>query len=118
MNTSETAESKLKKQLHLAEQNLEGAVVQQLARGRANAISQQNHWAKEYFERMVKGYRGLMSASVITAAFAAVVLLPSSEKLVSGNESGLTQEDSVTLLMEDPEFYLWLDKSGMLVAER
>jgi len=118
MNTSEINELKLKRQLHKAEQCLDSSVISQLANARATAVAQENKWFNEYFERFGKYYRGLFSASAITAFLAVFILLPTGEQLLSDDESGLNPEDSVTLLMEDPEFYLWLDKKGMLFAER
>lgn len=115
--TTDTDEQLLRQPLLSAEQSLNDNVIQQLANARAKAIAQENNWFKEYYERLANGYRGMFSASLATAAIVAMVVLPLQEEGVSINES-LYAEDSVTILMEDPEFYLWLDKSGMLVAER
>ena len=119
MNRSEIDdEVTLKRHLHSAENNLDKAVLNQLAAVRTTALEQENRWFKGHIDNLTTGYRGLFSASLITAALATVVLLPTGQRILSGDESGLFMDDSVTLLMEDPEFYLWLNETGMLVVER
>lgn len=116
MNQTNMDEKSLRQSLHESEKRLDETVIGQLANARATAIAQENHWFKDYYERFMAGYRGLFSASLMACAVAAVIVLPTLEK--SAMDESLYTDDTMAILMEDPEFYLWLDKTGMLVAER
>lgn len=111
---TEIDELTLREHLHKSEEQLKPSVIQSLADGRAYAIAQESRWLKGFIQE----YRGLFSATVATAALVVVMIIPLGNSLLSDGNSSFDTESSVTLLMEDPEFYLWLNESGMLVAER
>lgn len=114
MKTKEMQESDFEKSLKpiidQAEQSVDGQTLSRLTAMRHSALSQKNHWFSEY--------KRLFSASLVTAALFGVLIYPQADKLLNGEQPILDMDDSVTLLMEDPEFYLWLNETGLLVTER
>lgn len=110
MSKTNFDELTIQKTLHQAEMQVDGQTSSRLAQIRSAALSEENHWFAEF--------RNLFSAGLVTAALLGVIVLPMGERLLSGENLDLQSEDSVTLLMEDPEFFLWLNESGVLVAER
>lgn len=104
-------EKTLRPNLEHAEQSIDGQTQSRLTSIRHKALSEKNHWLSEY--------KNLFSTSAITAAlFVGIFIFPETEKLLNGEQYIQETDDSFTLLMEDPEFYLWLNETGLLVTER
>lgn len=113
MSTTEHDELALKTRLRQSEQQLDQATVNRLSKVRATALEQESLWFGWFAE-----YRNMFSATLVAASIAAVVILPTGTGLLAGNGDITNSDHTVTLLMEELEFYLWLNESGMLVAER
>ena len=102
-------EAQLKRSLHQAENRLDRATLDALADARQLALQQENRWFREY--------RGLFSSGLATAAVFVALIYPFSGQILNSGSPPIEQEEAVSLLMEDPEFYLWLAERGTLVAE-
>ena len=105
----DSTEKTIRQDLRQSEHSIDADIVQRLKNVRRNAASQKNHWLSEY--------RNILSASLVTAALFAVVIIPQADKLLNDKQYIPETVDSVTLLMEDPEFYLWLNETGLLIPE-
>jgi len=103
-------EKSLKPTLEYAEQSVDGATQSQLTLMRSKALTEKRHWFSEY--------KKIISTSAITAAlFMGVFIFPETEKLLNTEPYIQEIDNSFTLLLEDPEFYLWLDTTGLVSVE-
>ena len=102
-------EAALRKRCRESEKQLKPYELKRLSLSRQAALSQENHWYAEY--------KNLFSSALVAATLAAIFILPIDEDHLNSTDS-LYHEDNVSLLMEDPDFYLWLNDTGMLIAER
>lgn len=103
-------EKNLKSTIEYAEYSVDAATQSKLTFIRNNALAEKRHWFSEY--------KKIVSTSAITAAlFIGVFIFPETEKLLNSEPYVQEIDDSFTLLLEDPEFYLWLNEAGLVSLE-
>lgn len=105
MNEPKYTEETLQNTLRDSENKLDRATLDSLAEARETAL----HTDSSLFGR----YRGFFSAGLVTAAFFVVIALPLGEESfsISQNTEVAMVDESLQLLMEDPEFFLWVSDS-------
>lgn len=108
--TNDEVELRLQQRLRQTELQIDAGTRQQLQEVREAAVTQKNRWLGEYGRPAIAGIIGLLIATA---------LINSLQPRWAGQRQGLaTTGENIEVLMEDPSFYLWLDESGQLVAER
>lgn len=108
--TNDDVDSRLQQRLRQTELQIDTETCHQLQEIRKAAIARQSRWFGEYSRHAVAGIIGLLAVSVLISS-----LQPN--RTDQGQGLAGTAEN-IEVLMEDPNFYLWLDESGQLVAER
>lgn len=108
--TNNDVEFRLQQHLRQTESQIDAGTRYQLQEAREAAITQQNRWFEAYNRPAIAGIIGLLIVSALINS-----LQPGG---VSQRQGLTTTGETIEVLMEDPNFYLWLDESGQLVAER
>lgn len=104
MSKLKFTETTLQQTLHSSEDNLDSDTLDSLAEARGTALSSQNKWFNEY--------RGVFSAGLVTAVLMFAVFLPVSENERPGASPSVDiADENLQLMMEDPEFFLWVSGS-------
>ena len=111
MSQPEYTEDILRHNLRDSENNLDRTTMDSLAEARENALHSKNS--------MVGNYRGLFSAGLVTAALVVAVFLPLNDRIPNGvsNTNIAMTDENLRLLMEDPEFFLWVSNSSNSVTQ-
>ncbi|MEQ9023179.1 MAG: hypothetical protein RLN82_10540 [Pseudomonadales bacterium] len=108
--TNDDVEFRLQHRLRQTELQIDAETCHQLHEIREAAIARQSRWFGEYSRHAVAGIVGLLAVSA---------LISSLQPNRTDQGQGLADTgENIEVLMEDPNFYLWLDESGRLVAER
>lgn len=104
MSKPEFSETDIQRSLRHAENQIDRQTLSELAGARELAISSQNKWMSEF--------KGLFSAGAVTAALVVALVLPVDWNGASDIPQGVDiADDNLQLLMEDPEFFLWVSSS-------
>lgn len=108
--TNDDVEFRLQQRLRQTELQIDAGTRHRLKEIREAAITQENRWFGEYRRPALAGLIGLLLA---------VALINSLQPPVVNQNQGVEiTGEPIEVLMEDPSFYIWLDESGRLVAER
>ena len=107
--TNDHIESDLQQRLRQSESQIDAATRHRLQEIREVALAGQNRWYDEYRRPVLTGMIGLL----LTA-----VLINSSQPFYDQSQDFAVPGDPIEALMEDPSFYIWLNESGRLVADR
>ena len=104
MSELKHTETDIQNTLRDAETRLDSNTLRSLAESREQAISATRGW--------LDGFRGLFSAGLVTTALVVFVLVPMINSSESGRPSDIdVADENLQLLMEDPEFFLWVSNS-------
>ncbi|GEM_PF-2622417 len=107
--TNDHIESDLQQRLRQTESQIDATTQHRLREMREAAVARQNRWFDEYRRPVLAGMFGLL----LTAA-----LINSSKPFYDQPQEYAVPGDPIEALMEDPSFYIWLNESGRLVADR
>jgi hypothetical protein len=108
--THDHIESRLQQRLRLTESQLDEVTCRKLRQIRGEAMAEESRWFAEYRRPAIAGFIGLL----MTAA-----LLSPLQSYWTGQAQDITAtSEPIEVLMEDPSFYIWLEESGQLVADR
>ena len=90
--------------LQQSESELSAQTQRKLANARQVAIADKSHWFAEY--------KTMFSAGLVTALLLVTVALPLSyNNSDNGIPRGDVADENLELLMEDPEFFLWVSNA-------
>lgn len=104
MNEPKYTEAQIQQTLRDSENSLDRSTLSSLAQARDAALQPQNN--------LLGGFRGLFSAGLVTTALVVAVLLPLTNDSPTGVSSDIDiADENLQLLMEDPEFFLWVSSS-------
>jgi len=104
MRQDNLTEKDIQQYLHQSESELSVQTQQKLARARQAALTNKNDWFSEY--------KTMFSAGLVTALLLVTVALPLSHNDQSNRHPNVDiAEENLHLLMEDPEFFLWVSNS-------
>lgn len=110
MNESNYSEDTLQHRLRQSENGLNRATLDSLASAREEAMQ-----AKK---GLLSNFSGVFSAGLVTAALVAFAFLPLGNQVSTTSDTDVIVEDNaLKLLMEDPEFFLWLSNSYSSVTQ-
>jgi len=107
--TNDHIESDLQQRLRQTESQIDATTQHRLREMREAAVARQIRWFDEYRRPVLAGMFGLL----LTAA-----LINSSKPFYDQPQEYAVPGDPIEALMEDPSFYIWLNESGRLVADR
>ncbi len=107
--TNDHIKSDLQQRLRQTESKIDAATQHRLREMREVAVAGQHRWFDEYRRPVLAGMFGLL----LTAA-----LINSSQPFYDQPQDYAVPGDPIEALMEDPSFYIWLNESGRLVADR
>ena len=107
MNESNYSEDTLQHRLRQSENGLNRATLDSLASAREEAMQ-----AKK---GLLSNFSGVFSAGLVTAALVAFAFLPLGNQV--SDTDVIVEDNALQLLMEDPEFFLWLSNSYSSVTQ-
>lgn len=104
MKKTQMTEVELQTMVRHSEGEVDRSTLASLAEARATALQSQNRWFSEY--------RGALSAGLVTAALMVAVIVPlNGNGLLEDRQEFGTGDESLQLMMEDPEFFMWVSNS-------
>ena len=106
---TQLTETDIKQALSRAESNVDEETCSSLELGRSKALKAQNRWFDEY--------RSAASGGVAIAMLLVAVYLPINHFYSpSANPDVVHSNESLQLMMEDPEFFLWVSNSYSAIS--
>ena len=83
-----------------------------------NALAEVRAQALETKPTLFGGYKGYFSAGLATALLLVVGVFPLSDSLQTGNSFNVEiADENIQLLLEDPDFLLWVSNSDGVFAQ-
>lgn len=110
MKNTQITEVELQSMVRRSEEQVDQSTLAALAEARTKALESQNRWFSEF--------RSPLSAGLVTAVLLVAVFLPFSGKgLMDNSQEVGTIDESLELMMEDPEFFLWVSNSYSAISQ-
>jgi hypothetical protein len=108
--THDHIESRLQQRLRQSESQIDAGTSLRLQEMRKEAIAEENRWFAEYIQPTTAG--------VVCLLLMVTLAIPLQSFITGQGQELVVSSEPIDALMEDPSFYIWLEESGRLVADR